>query len=73
LDKEKKKWRGKVARSGHKKQQLFQLKAEAKEWEINQKALPLDKFFGVENREFPDKASPKRPPRFTTPRSGPYM
>jgi integrase len=44
-DKEKKKWRGKVTRSGHKKQQLFQLKSDAKEWEINQKALPLDRFF----------------------------
>jgi hypothetical protein len=44
-DKEKKKWRGKVTRSGHKKQQLFQLKSDAKEWEINQKALPLERFF----------------------------
>ena len=34
-----------MTRSGHKKQQLFHLKSQAKEWEVSQKALPLEKFF----------------------------
>jgi integrase len=43
-DKDKKKWRGTVFRSGYRKQEMFNLKSDAKEWEVGQKALPLEKF-----------------------------
>jgi len=43
-DKEKLKWRGTIIREGNKKYHLFDLKSAAKEWEVNQKALPLEEF-----------------------------
>jgi hypothetical protein len=43
-DKEKQKWRGVVIRVGNKKYHLFNLKSDAKEWEVSQKALPLNEF-----------------------------
>lgn len=51
-DSSKKKWRGTVLREGNRRQELFDLKSDAKEWEANQKALPLEKFLERTPTEF---------------------
>jgi len=51
-DSSKKKWRGTVLREGNRRQELFDLKSEAKEWEAKQKALPLEKFLERTPTEF---------------------
>lgn len=40
----KNRWRGEIVRQGSRKTQLFETKGEAKAWEVEQKALPLEDY-----------------------------
>jgi integrase len=40
----KNKWRGEIVRQGQRKTQLFGMKGEAKAWEVEQRALPLEEY-----------------------------